>query len=431
MDLDTSFEALMADARLVELCELHRAGDSIFDVIKLKEDQHSAMLAWMLDPKEGHGQGDEILRDLLVAASMTSSINEKLHANTASARFFAEWPPSRLRTASFASAFTARELSVTGEGRFDLFVVDAENEFVLVIENKAGTSHKRAQLDGYAAQTVAALTKNPRLKQYKKAFIALDSRFDPDQETPREADSHWVHLGYDWLETSAERAQRYVDRGNISARLVASYCQAVTDWELPRTRRIQQLASHLHRDYREAVQRLTDLDGKRAGLSWLKSRERERTAMVFGLQNKSVIRTFQQTSGMASVRMAVVEALGVLPENNIEDERRTLYVSPRNAVGLGKDDYWPVLIRARYVRGTESRFNVSVVWRAEQAVSSDIAAALRRILTGIDKRFATHPDAKWRSVVVRENVTLPTLLQVLADYETKISSALGKAQLLA
>lgn len=72
-DLERALEGLMGDPRLVELCELQRTGDEVLDVISLSENQHSDILAWMLDAKEGHGQGDEILRDLLISASVVVS----------------------------------------------------------------------------------------------------------------------------------------------------------------------------------------------------------------------------------------------------------------------------------------------------------------------------------------------------------------------
>lgn len=68
-DVEDSLEELLADPRLVELCELQRTGDEVLDVISLSENQHSDILAWLLDAREGHGQGDEILRDLLISAS--------------------------------------------------------------------------------------------------------------------------------------------------------------------------------------------------------------------------------------------------------------------------------------------------------------------------------------------------------------------------
>lgn len=96
---DEALEKLTADARLMELCELQRTGDEFLDVTSLNENQHSDILAWLLDAKEGHGQEDEILRDLLIFASARAAkAGTGLDGRFSTAKFSAEWPPSRIRS---------------------------------------------------------------------------------------------------------------------------------------------------------------------------------------------------------------------------------------------------------------------------------------------------------------------------------------------
>ncbi|GAA0913229.1 hypothetical protein GCM10009552_28900 [Rothia nasimurium] len=420
--MSLEIEELMADERLVRLCELHRTGDSIFDVIRLTEMQHSAMLAWMLDPKEGHGQGDEILRDLLVAASVACQGTNALRKNSATASFFRARPPSALRVASFASAFTVKEFGA-GNGRFDLFVVDPQNKFVLVIENKAGTKHQRKQLDSYATEIKSLLAANPHLRDYERAFIALDTDFDPDFDGEREAENNWVHLGYEWLETSASRAQSHLDRGNASARLVSAYCQALWQFELPRTKEIERLAAELHRDYPGAVSEIADLGVGRTEMTWLRNATIDRDLIAFGLQNKSVIQTLRNTNGMAAVRLDLIDALGI-KEEYIESEARNVNICPREAKGLGNGHEWPVYIEARAVGEKQDRFNVLIVWRGRKASTPEVAEALRTALIGLHHEFAQRRDSSWRRVRVGENVTLPSLRGLVAEWEGKILSAI-------
>jgi hypothetical protein len=424
MNLQDSFQRLMADTRLVELCELHRTGDSIFDVIDLGETQHSQMFAWMLDPKEGHGQGDEIVRDLLTSASMDYRRRRSVGRDTPTGRFFRKWTPAALRTASFASAFTATELHITKTERLDLVVVDTQNRFVVVIENKAGTRHKRTQLDRYTTRMAKALTANGRLRNYDTAFIAIDSRRNPDAEGAQEADDTWVHLGYDWLKTSAGRAQSHLERGNASAKLVATYCQTMTESELPREKKTQKLAAALHRDYPEAIRKLVTFESTRAEMSWLTSEERDRTWMVFGLQNKSVIDTFVETAGMNSVGIEIRDALG-LPEENVESSTEKLSICPRNAEGLGKGHWWPVFIRVTYSSESRDRFRVEMLWRGPEAVSIATGKAIRAALVGINKGFADYPDARRRWVRVEDDVTLAALKRAIAVHEASLSTALS------
>jgi len=46
-NLERSIEELMADTRLIELCELQCIGGDVLDVISLSENQHSDILAWI------------------------------------------------------------------------------------------------------------------------------------------------------------------------------------------------------------------------------------------------------------------------------------------------------------------------------------------------------------------------------------------------
>jgi hypothetical protein len=105
-------ERFMADQDLSQLLEQAKISDDIFDVIDLRENQHSDMLAWCLNPNEGHGQGDAAIKDFLIAAwEKCNSTN----ARFANKRFFEKWGPARIRTTSFGSSFLARELGIQAE----------------------------------------------------------------------------------------------------------------------------------------------------------------------------------------------------------------------------------------------------------------------------------------------------------------------------
>jgi hypothetical protein len=97
-DTDT-LEQLMVDRRLIEMCELQRASDDLLDVVTFNENQHSATLAWMFDGREGHGQGDEVLRDLLAYASVQARAEGPLAKSRSIWKFFQEWPATRINEA--------------------------------------------------------------------------------------------------------------------------------------------------------------------------------------------------------------------------------------------------------------------------------------------------------------------------------------------
>ena len=58
------------------------------------------MLAWCLHPNEGHGQGDAVIKDFLIAAYEAGQETNKF----ANKIFFETWTPGKIRTSSFGSA---------------------------------------------------------------------------------------------------------------------------------------------------------------------------------------------------------------------------------------------------------------------------------------------------------------------------------------
>ncbi|MGG2099360.1 PD-(D/E)XK nuclease family protein [Stenotrophomonas sp. NRRL B-14846] len=205
--LELKIENLLVDPKLTELCEVLRTGDDILDLIDLPENGHSRILAWMFDPREGHGQGDQILRDLLLASWQMAQVEHcGLRKNGKTAAFFGRWSPSNLRTTSFGSAFTLREVIVNSKDRIDLAVFVPDQNFVVLIENKAGSSHTGNQLERYYNGWTEVTKKNPKLRRFDPVFLALDRNFDPDESQIHPMSHQWLHLGYEWLRNSADRA---------------------------------------------------------------------------------------------------------------------------------------------------------------------------------------------------------------------------------
>ena len=103
--MEDTLDAFVADLRFSQLNELLKTGDDALDVINLNEGQHSSILAWMLDPHEGHGQGDEILKDLLVYASIKSKESKYLDKRCLTHKFFDRYSPSEIRNISLGASF--------------------------------------------------------------------------------------------------------------------------------------------------------------------------------------------------------------------------------------------------------------------------------------------------------------------------------------
>ena len=49
--------SFLSDPKLLELIELNKTADNVFDVVDLNENQNSSVLAWCMNPNEGHAQG--------------------------------------------------------------------------------------------------------------------------------------------------------------------------------------------------------------------------------------------------------------------------------------------------------------------------------------------------------------------------------------
>ncbi|MEQ9772978.1 MULTISPECIES: PD-(D/E)XK nuclease family protein [Pectobacterium] len=421
-DIDKAVERLFADEDLVTLCELQRTGDEVLDVISLSENQHSDILGWLLDPREGHTQGDQILQDLLIAASQKVTDGESgLDGRCTTAKFFSEWPPSRIRTSNFGSAFCARELGMKKEERVDLFVIDPQNKFILLIENKSRAAHSKKQLQGYRESFADMVQGNSHLRQYDCVYIALDRDFDGEDCAERPCSDAWLHLGYDWLKISANRALLHVERGNSAAKLVVSYCNRQTDWESPQTKRCIELASALHQKYPEAMLQLLKSPAGRIEKIWLKTKHPP-NALIFALQNKSVLSILRETKGMASVKMELIRRVQSIPLSNIDHARAWLAICP---VGWEQfsGERWPLYMLIRVSEHNQSKFSLKLVWNSDRVGDAFDAQNLRCRLAELEPKFLAFLESRHRRVPIANELSLTEIFKIVDELNSKLKSA--------
>lgn len=424
MDTPESFEALMSDPRLVELCELQRTGDEAFDVVNLTENQHSDILAWMLDAREGHGQSDAILRDLLIhASSLASEGGTGLDGRGYTAKFFAAWPPSRILTTSFASAFSARELGLMAKDRVDLFIVDVQNLFVIVLENKTRGTHTELQLKTYREQVHQVIDNNTQFRDYSRVFLALDHEFDEDELASRPGASVWLHLGYGWLETSAKRAQMHVARGNAAARLVVSYCNRQTAWESESKKRSSRLAADLFHAHPQGVREVTRYTQRLAEREWLTCTNKSNPVLLFILQNKGVVEVLREAQGMGAVYYALVARFGATQET-ADHGRAWAEMCPTGWQQFANDEYWPVVFNIRYSPGSSTHYTLSLIWRAKWATSQEQATRLQDYLAEVEPLFLKHRNRQSRRVVLGTKLDSKALLACIERFDKKLGAAL-------
>lgn len=394
---EAKLQRLMLDPALGRLVGLQRSTDDLLDIVDLLENQHSDVQGWMLDPREGHGHGDQILRDLLLAAAGAGK--KGLSAESLTARFFEHWTPARIQTTSFSAAFTVREHVLSSRGRLDLIVIDPQNRLLVVLENKAGTPHTQAQLSAYVSEVSQQYLAQPHLKDYRCAFLALDRAYDGKNPESREQGSQWVHLGYDWLKAAADRAARDIARGNASAKLVMGYCIRQTDWENPESRQAMALAGQLHIDHEDAVQAL--LKHAAAGAlvkQWLDGAAASLPSL-FLLQNKRVLKLLHETRGFAAFEAVFsVDLVGVNPNFVVCSRNTWVAVCPPALERFDFEDLMPLYLEAMPVRGRDDVYQLQLVYdraNVNPAQVDELNAIAQRV----------HPVlASKRSVTVEEQI---------------------------
>ncbi|MFC0179036.1 PDDEXK-like family protein [Thorsellia kenyensis] len=246
---------LLADPRFGELLYLAKTNSDIFEVLNLTENQHSDMLQWMFNSREGHGLGDSVFKDFMIAIHDGS---EKLDGRCLTSAFRQYWTPARIRASSFSDLYFFREMATKdSKNRVDIVIVDSTNRIIIVVENKTKSKPYNDQLDSYYK-----IITNARLdmeRTYQVAFVLLDmSYYDTDNESEsdigkKNEKNPWAKLNYSWLEAAAARAEQEYNKGNPAASVLMSYCRMVTDWYSEDMSTLDELAIALNKEFPEEV----------------------------------------------------------------------------------------------------------------------------------------------------------------------------------
>ncbi|RZB31872.1 MAG: hypothetical protein SRB1_01491 [Desulfobacteraceae bacterium Eth-SRB1] len=177
-----------------------------FTLIEPGEVQHSRILAWLLNPREGHLQGDYFIKALIRTALETYKDAENISVLEKNA-FFKEWNVFDIEQTSFANAVVWPEFQISESQagkRVDITMFDGANELSIFIENKFGS------LEG----------EDQTLEYFKKLEELLKSR-DPyrlyiflDYNENKAKSKDWISLNYDWLQNALKQL---IDRDAIPA----------------------------------------------------------------------------------------------------------------------------------------------------------------------------------------------------------------------
>ena len=426
------FSDFFADGRVVELVERLKTSDDLLEIVKLRETQHSDLLAWMFSPREGHGQGDEILRDLLVSAYRNlCQENTSFDKRSKSAKFFDKWNLPKIRTTSFAGAFPIREFCTPNGGRLDLLIVDVANQFLITIENKAGAKLTPTQLKLYESEVAEISKSHPLLKNFDQLFIVLDKNQSEDSLSQS---NKWIHLDYSWLENSAKRASYHIERGNAAATLIVSYCERQTDWESDADSMLTALASELVLDHEKAISHLVNL-GNKPPIELMQdtrksAEQNEQNLWLYVLQNRELIEKFRQVRGTTAIKHWFINHIPDLPADNIVALRSRVEICPRHSEDFNGDDwgcYLEIRLRKNSARAhnpDKQNYSLYLWWRPEamnlprekvDEIRINLARELE--LPDLEKKYVA---SLWRRILLEGNISQEELRHRTVKWENNV-----------
>lgn len=140
MITDAQFDAFLEDYDVLLQIEEQLQPFNIFEAMNADKDElkHSAFLAFLLNPNQKHGIGEEFLRRFLFESAKIAQASGRTGENILR--------PSNV-LASKLSGTTVR----TEEGGIDVLITNDANKFIVVIENKINAGETNDQLIRYHA----------------------------------------------------------------------------------------------------------------------------------------------------------------------------------------------------------------------------------------------------------------------------------------
>ncbi|POA57914.1 MULTISPECIES: PDDEXK-like family protein [unclassified Pseudomonas] len=408
----TELYAFLRDPKLLELMELNKTVDDVFEVTKLLENQNSEVLAWCMNPNEGHSQGDGVIKDFLEAAHAASD-----GCTYDNRKFFAKWTPGKIRTSSFGAAFVTREFSIkvdkgTANGRLDLFLVDPVNKILVAIENKVKASLTVQQLEKYVRAVKDQISTRRVFADYDLAFIVLDQDLERYKEKQLlELGKRWALLDYRWLEASASRARFQLSRGNNSAQLLIAYCQSMTRWQSPTSEKISDLAADLVLTHQAVISAMRASKYKPLN-QWIPATVQGHLGelTLFVAQHHHVCDKLLSVRGVASLVPMLLKAIPTLSTELVDQGIQWISITPPETLGLMRDEGWPVYVTiyrvAKVSKPSVPKYNVRLVWDknefdVDKVRENSLRLHLSKSFPGLEK-FAS---SQMRRILLAEHVT--------------------------
>lgn len=342
---ESQFECFLTDPNLARAIEASKRVDDVFDMINPSENQHSCILQWLFDPREGHGQGESIFKDFLNAAY------EADVESVARQKLFLKWTPGQIAITGFQSLIVVREKEMVGKGRQDLLLVDPIHKFVILVENKAGAHWGEKQLKEYRTNLIKLTLKGKPYEGFMTGLVLLD-RFK-DGEPPANAElKRWAYIDYSWLEKAARRAEARAERGvEPGQQLVIAYCRRQAEYESKEERALDELLARLAQSHREVAAAIGKARRKKCPeKADLLLNNVASQLWVWTHQYKDLAVTLEQQKALSFIKPQLIKNAG--DDKLVFDLRkRAVYVAAQSWELLMDDDRdderpkWPVCIK--------------------------------------------------------------------------------------
>lgn len=189
----------LGDSRIQKIRDLARESRSL-KICYPVEVPLSRFLTWLLDPTQGHGLQDSVLRALFVAAWSVRSD----HSVETSLRNFLS--PTNVESQSFDDCLVDREVPL-GTRKLDVLVLEPKKKWLVAIEHKYGAREGPKQLEDYKSEL------ERMFPDWKQVLVFLD------YEGQRPSVEGWIGLDYVWLVEELKNAE--------SSPWIAASCKAV------------------------------------------------------------------------------------------------------------------------------------------------------------------------------------------------------------
>lgn len=210
-----------------------------------KEVNVSRLLAWLMDPGEGHGLGDQPLRSLLARAGQA---DRALELSQNDRRFLS---PSSVYTQSFSSVVVITEVDVGVKAKklLDVLILDPGACLYVAIENKFGSKEGADQTKDYHKGL------NMLFPNYRGIHIYLDSNeAEPNGKS-------WLPVGYDWLAEFLKLSEQRESTAPHVREALAQFRSVIEDEDEDSAARspLGTLISHVAGKHRDALAAMKEL----------------------------------------------------------------------------------------------------------------------------------------------------------------------------